>query len=70
MNATKSTYYISTDSGSSVRPEEFDSLAEALDDFGCPADVTDSESFAAWLDRVGGYGFIEVDGERVCEAKS
>src|SRR6202041_3088598 len=36
---TKHLYYVSTDSGSHAEPFEFDSLAEALDDFGCPAIV-------------------------------
>jgi hypothetical protein len=64
---TKSKYQILTDSGSYAEPEEFGSLAEALEDFGAPKSVRDADSFAAWLERVGGYGWIEIDGERICE---
>ena len=67
---TMSKYYISTDNSSSVRPEEFASLAEALEDFGVPSSVVDEDTFSAWLERVGGYGFIEIDGVRVVEVKS
>lgn len=59
--------YISTDSGSWGQAWEFDSLADALDDFGCPSRVVDESSFVAWLDRCGGYGFIEIDGDVVAE---
>ena len=67
---TKHLYYVSTDSGSHAEPFEFDSLAEALDDFGCPAIVTDADSFVAWLERVGGYGFIKIDGAIVAKVES
>ena len=59
--------YISTDSGSWDEAHEFDSLAEALDDFGCPSKVTDAASFESWLTRVGGYGFIEINDAIVAE---
>ncbi len=71
MNATANhTYYISTDSGSFDEPAEFDSLADALDSFDAPGWVRDAAAFVRWLEKCGGYGFIEIDGERVAEVKS
>lgn len=60
-------YYISTDSHSAgdSAGAEFSSLGDALRDFGCPGDVVDADTFEEWLKRVGGFGFIEVDGERI-----
>lgn len=62
--------YISTDDSSFVDAAEFDSVAEALDAFDTPSYVRDEDSFCDWLERVGGYGYIEVDGEVVAEVKS
>ena len=64
------TYYISTDDRASAVPEEFASLADALEDFEAPAWVRDADAFKRWLTRVGGYGFIEIDDVRVVEVPS
>jgi len=67
---TKDTYYVSTDSGSHAEPYAFESLAEALEDFGAPRYVRTADDFVEWLERVGGYGFIERNGVRICEVTS
>lgn len=62
-------YLISTDS--SLMNIEAGDLAEALREFGdCPKSVTDASQFEAWLERVGGYGFIEADGVRIAYVAS
>lgn len=66
----KSLYYISTDDSSFAEPQEFDSLADALGEFGAPKGVRDAASFERWLEKVGGYGFIEVDDVRIAEVRS
>lgn len=63
------TYYIYTDSGQ-YEPFEAADLASALDNIDVPAFVTDAIAFVAWLERVGGYGAIEENGEIIAEVKS
>lgn len=69
--AKKYMIYISTDGGSMVEAEPYVSLAEALADYDdAPKWVRDVESFERWLNKCGGYGFIEIDGDRVAEVRS
>lgn len=58
-------YIISTDDGTMVA--NLDELSEALARFGAPAGVVDADTFRDWLNSVGGWGHIDVDGERICE---
>jgi hypothetical protein len=62
-------YYIYTDDGS-YDPFVAADVAEALERTDVPESVRDTESFVAWLERVGGYGAIEEDGEIIAEVKS
>jgi len=62
------TYYITTDSGTETI--EAHDLCEALAQSDVPKYVRDVDSFERWLDRVGGYGNIEVDGEIIAHVRS
>lgn len=63
------TYTIKTDAGM-MDDFEAENLADALDQFDAPAKVRDAASFEAWLKRVGGFGWIEEDGDRIAEVRS
>lgn len=62
-------YYIYTDSG---QYDEFEaeSVEDALDQTDVPSHVTDCDSFTAWLEKCGGYGAIEENGEIIAEVRS
>ena len=60
------TYIITTDSGSTT--VRADSVRDALRKTGIPADS--SESFACWLEEVGGYGTITEDGVVIARAEA
>lgn len=62
-------YHIYTDSGN-YDEFEAESVTDALDQIDVPSSVTDSDTFVEWLDRVGGYGAIEENGEIIAEVKS
>ena len=64
------TYTISTDACMMDDFEAID-LSDALDQFGeAPAHVRDADAFATWLNRIGGYGYIEEDGVRIVNVRS
>lgn len=63
------TYTIKTDA-EMMDDFEAENLADALDQFDAPAKVRDAASFEAWLNRVGGFGWIEEDGVRIAEVRS
>jgi len=56
---------ISTDEATMDTAAE--SLSAALAEFDAPSGVHDVASFRSWLEAVGGYGWIEIDGARVVE---
>lgn len=62
-------YAILTDSGS-MDDFEAENIADALDQFDAPRSVRSVAAFEAWLERVGGYGWIEQDGVLIAEVKS
>ncbi len=64
---TKHIYTIRTDSGM-LDDFETDSVGAALDEFDAPRKVRSIDAFEEWLQRVGGYGWIEEDGVRIAEA--
>lgn len=59
-------YSISTDGGSYDDFEAAD-VSEALEMTDCPTSVRSAEGFERWLNRCGGYGWIEEDGVRIAE---